>query len=208
MLKTFFALLGVLLAPLSATAAERDVQLLVIVADQSNSMGVNHWLAPQRDALVEYFSNFEPKCNTLVVVYLGWGGDVNVVRKAIIHTRQDAFAFASQLVTPAVEMNGSTNQKLAIENAAQIIITYSAPRAMIFTTDEFAFSNSAMGLSQFVPPLTSVYGIALGNNSVEAYVRKEIVPSTETTYQVKSPEYLRKTFFNVLNSVIVNSCIG
>ena len=188
--------------------ASAEMQHIVIAGDQSWSMEEYHWLEPQRDALVEYFSTFTPKCNPIMVTYLGWGGDVGFVRQAVIETPADAFLFASELVIETTHSQGSTSHQLAIVKASALLRASAGHATLVFITDEYSLSNSGFGLAQYIPSHATVFGIALGNNSVARYLTEQVIPSTGTVYQVKKRRDVRDTMFKVLDAAIHNYCLG
>ncbi len=180
MYTNIFILVTTVLTMFSVTTAhaEEEPALIVIAADQSESMFDSNHVDIQREALITAFANYVVDCNNLEVRYIAWGGTVAPPVTAKLTNQEAVIAYANALWPVTHAMLKTTDHSLGVTAAVdQLVASKAKHKVLVFTTDGVSNEPRNWGLGSQIPSDVTVFTISLGTTEVSNFVMKNIQPS-------------------------------
>ncbi|MBY0537799.1 VWA domain-containing protein [Patescibacteria group bacterium] len=161
------------------THADENSALIVIAADQSDSMFTSDHVVIQREALITAFANYVVDCNNLEINYIAWGDRAKESLNARL-INQDAVADYALALWPVshsrmLSANHSEGIRAAVK---QLTASNAEQKVLIFTTDGVSNEPTNWDLGKTIPADVLVYTISLGPMEVSNFVEKNIQPAT------------------------------
>lgn len=161
------------------THAKEEPALIVIAADQSESMFDSKHVEIQREALITAFANYVVDCNNLEVRYIAWGGSVAPPVTAKLINQEAVIDYANSLWPVTHAMLKTTDHSLGVAAAVdQLEASKAKHKVLVFTTDGVSNEPRNWGLGSQIPRDVTVFTISLGTTEVSNFVVKNIQPST------------------------------
>ncbi|MBY0310371.1 VWA domain-containing protein [Patescibacteria group bacterium] len=178
--KFFIIFIQTVLTMFSANSirAEDSTALIVIAADQSESMFQSEHSDIQREALITAFANYIVDCNNLQVDYIAWGATTAEPVSARLFNQAAVVDYAQALWPVSHRILETTNHSLGLQAAINQLTASSAQKkVLIFTTDGVSNEPTNWGLGRTIPSDIKVFTISLGSKEISDFVVKNIQPA-------------------------------
>ncbi len=176
---SLFLGLMVLLQGLQKAQADENFALIVIAADQSESMFESDHIEIVREALITAFANYVVDCNKLQVDYIAWGGSVEKPLSTRLTDQEAVADYAIALWPESHKMLQTTDHSLGIyASVRQFNASKASKKVLVFITDGVSNETRNFNLEQIIPADVIVYSISLGPADVSTFVVDNIQPTT------------------------------
>jgi len=209
---TLLSVLTVSLLTMFSTSASRaeDNALVVIAADQSNSMFDSGHVNIQREALITAFANYLVDCNNLEVRYIAWGGEAIAPVSAKLTDQAAVIDYANRLWPVSHAILQSTNHHRGVEAALkQLNASDAKQKVLIFTTDGLSNEPDNWNLGRKIPADVLVFTISLGSREISDFVSKNIQPATGGKhYHANNADELTARFEEAFTAAKTELCLS
>ncbi|MES2749484.1 MAG: VWA domain-containing protein [Patescibacteria group bacterium] len=163
----------------NTSKAQDATALIVIAADQSESMFQSKHSDIQRDGFITAFANYVADCNNLQVDYIAWGDSTSVPVSARLINEKAVVDYAMALWPVSHYILSTTNHSLGLRAALkQLAASDAQQKVLVFTTDGVSNESRNWDLGRTIPADVMVYTISLGTEEISNFVQKHIQPAT------------------------------
>jgi von Willebrand factor type A domain len=169
----------VLLQGLQKAQADENFALVVIAADQSESMFDTNHVDIMREAVITALSNYVVDCNNLQVDYIAWGASVEEPVSMRLTDQEAIDDYMLALWPESHKILNTTDHSLGISaSVSQFTASKADKKVLIFVTDGVSNETRNFNLEQIIPADVIVYTISLGPADVSTFVVDNIQPAT------------------------------